>query len=77
MSDKVRDRTGSPIHPGDHVETRFRGGKREGMVEKIVRSKEEAEEEGVKNPPKVIYHDQHGHKVAHNPRTLAKDKPDE
>ncbi|RPB19595.1 hypothetical protein L211DRAFT_814173 [Terfezia boudieri ATCC MYA-4762] len=77
MSGEVRDKTGSPIHPGDHVETKYRGGKREGKVEKIVLSKEEAGKEGVKNPPKVIYHDQHGHRVAHNPQTLTKDKPDE
>lgn len=53
--------------------TAFRGGKREGEVENIVTTSEEAEKEGVKNPPKVLYTDQHGHRVAHNPGTLTKE----
>lgn len=56
------------------------------QVEKVVTTQEEAEEEGVKNPPKVrlrnklkipadervqvLFKDQHGHSVAHNPGTL-------
>ncbi|EAS37115.3 uncharacterized protein CIMG_02469 [Coccidioides immitis RS] len=72
MSDQVKDKTGEPIHEGDDVETRIRGGTRKGTVENIVTSQEEAREENVKNPPKVVYYDQHGHRVAHNPQTLRK-----
>lgn len=82
----VKDKQGQPIQEGDNVWTRARGGKREGTVEKVVTSKSEADEEGVKNPPKVrfphlfgstkmltkqvLFTDQHGHHVAHNPGTL-------
>jgi thioredoxin-related protein len=41
-------------------------------VEKIVTTQEEAEKEGVKNPPKVLFTDQRGKDVAHNPGTLDK-----
>ncbi|KAL4771419.1 hypothetical protein BDW60DRAFT_208072 [Aspergillus nidulans var. acristatus] len=47
------------------------------QIEKIVTDEAEAEQEDVKNPPKVIYNDQHGHRVAHNPGTLEKTQPDE
>jgi len=40
------------------------------QVDKVVMSEEEAKKENVKNPPKVIFEDQHGHHVAHNPGTL-------
>lgn len=40
------------------------------QVEKIVTTAEEAKEEGVKNPPKVLFTDQKGKDVAHNPGTL-------
>jgi len=70
MSSEVKDKRGEPISEGDTVFTKFRGGKREGEVEKIVMTKEEAAEEDVKNPPKVLFKDQHGHQVAHNPETL-------
>jgi hypothetical protein len=53
MSDRVKDKDGEPIEVGDTVWTKFRGGKREGEVDKIVTTKEEAQEESVKNPPKV------------------------
>ncbi|KAH8690156.1 hypothetical protein BGW36DRAFT_433110 [Talaromyces proteolyticus] len=69
----VKDKIGKPIHEQDYVFTRYRGGTHEGRVEKIVMSREEAEDEGVSNPPKVVYTDQHGHPVAHNPQTLIKD----
>ncbi|KAL8728359.1 MAG: hypothetical protein Q9181_005369 [Wetmoreana brouardii] len=50
---QVKDKTGQPIKEGDKVWTKMRGGKHEGTVESIVTSQEEAEEKGVKNPPKV------------------------
>lgn len=50
---EVKDKNGEPIHVGDHVFARARGGSHEGDVEKIVTTKEEAEREGVKHPPKV------------------------
>lgn len=70
MPDQVKDKKGNPIHEGDTVFTKIRGGKREGQVDEIVTTKEEAKEKDVKNPPKVLFQDQHGHKVAHNPGTL-------
>ncbi|KAL1881163.1 hypothetical protein VTK73DRAFT_4610 [Phialemonium thermophilum] len=70
MPDEVRDKTGKPIHEGDSVFTKFRGGAHEGEVRKIVTTEGEAAKEGVKNPPKVLFEDQHGHNVAHNPSTL-------
>jgi hypothetical protein len=47
------DKHGEEIKEGDHVYTKFRGGRHEGDVEQVVETKEEAEEAGVKNPPKV------------------------
>ncbi|KAL8719151.1 MAG: hypothetical protein Q9225_003813 [Loekoesia sp. 1 TL-2023] len=67
---QVEDKMGEPIKEGDEVWTKMRGGKHEGIVENIATSQEEAEEKGVKNPPKVLFTDQHGHNVAHNPGTL-------
>ncbi|CAG8629052.1 1856_t:CDS:2, partial [Diversispora eburnea] len=59
------------IQPGDYVSTRFRGGSRQGYVEEIVKNEEQAKEHPeVIRPPKVVFTDQHGHKVAHNPTTL-------
>ncbi|OJJ57776.1 hypothetical protein ASPSYDRAFT_47001 [Aspergillus sydowii CBS 593.65] len=74
---KIQDKNGQPIQEGDYVFTRVRGGSHQGKVQKIVTDEEEAEQEDVKNPPKVIYSDQHGHRVAHNPGTLEKTQPDE
>ncbi|KAK7394018.1 hypothetical protein QQX98_013196 [Neonectria punicea] len=71
MPTEVKDKKSQPIKEGDEVRTPFRGGKREGGVEKVVmREGEEAKEADVKNPPKVIFTDQHRHRVAHNPGTL-------
>jgi hypothetical protein len=53
MPGDIKDKNGEPIKHGDHVFARARGGSHEGNVEKIVTSKEEAEREGVKHPPKV------------------------
>ncbi|ESK85046.1 hypothetical protein Moror_15716 [Moniliophthora roreri MCA 2997] len=66
----VTDKSGREIAEGDTVMTRFRGGKREGQVEEIVMTQTQAKEAGVKNPRKVLFTDQHGHDVAHNPQTL-------
>ncbi|KAI0836833.1 hypothetical protein F5Y06DRAFT_304945 [Hypoxylon sp. FL0890] len=69
-SSQPKDKQGEPIQEGDTVWTKARGGKREGEVDKVVNTAEEAKEAGVKNPPKVLFKDQHGHGVAHNPGTL-------
>lgn len=58
-SDTVHDKSGKPIHIGDTVSTKARGGKRVGEVDDIVVSKQEAQEKNVKNPPKVLFRDQH------------------
>ncbi|BCR87660.1 DUF2945 domain-containing protein [Aspergillus chevalieri] len=68
----VKDKNGETIYEDDFVFTRYRGGSHQGKVEKIVMDAAGAREEGVANPPKVIYTDQHGHRVAHNPSTLDK-----
>ncbi|KAH6646747.1 hypothetical protein BKA67DRAFT_695292 [Truncatella angustata] len=70
MPDHVEDKNSQPINEGDLIWTKMRGGKREGEVDKIVTTQAEAEESNVKNPPKVLFKDQHGHNVAHNPGTL-------
>ncbi|GFF52022.1 hypothetical protein IFM58399_09217 [Aspergillus lentulus] len=71
-AERVKDKEGENINEGDHVYTRYRGGSHEGKVERIVMDQAEADEENVANPPKVIFTDQHGHRVAHNPGTLEK-----
>jgi len=53
MPSDIKDKTGEPIHEGDTVFTKFRGGRHEGVVDKIVTTQEEAKEADVKNPPKV------------------------
>ncbi|PON29874.1 hypothetical protein TGAM01_v201240 [Trichoderma gamsii] len=70
MASKVQDKEGKPIEEGDDVWTPIRGGKREGEVEQVVTTEEEAKEANVKHPPKVVFTDQHGHGVAHNPEAL-------
>ncbi|KAF8902883.1 hypothetical protein CPB84DRAFT_1678414 [Gymnopilus junonius] len=71
MSSKtVYDKNGKEISPGDLVTIKIRGGHQEGRVEKIVHTEADAEKEDVKHPPKVIYVDQHGHRVNHNPGSL-------
>ncbi|KAI8959530.1 hypothetical protein F5Y11DRAFT_301682 [Daldinia sp. FL1419] len=69
-SSQIKDKQGQPIQEGDTVWTKARGGRHEGEVDRIVESNAEAKEAGVKNPPKVLFKDQHGHGVAHNPGTL-------
>ncbi|OBT64690.1 hypothetical protein VE03_05842 [Pseudogymnoascus sp. 23342-1-I1] len=70
MSGKVEDKSGAPIEEGDTVFTKIRGGKREGKADNIDLDEEDARKDQVKNPPKVLFKDQHGHNVAHNPETL-------
>ncbi|KAJ9134770.1 hypothetical protein NKR23_g9951 [Pleurostoma richardsiae] len=74
MPSDIKDKNGEPIHEGDTVFTKFRGGRHEGVVDKIVTTQEEAKEADVKNPPKVLFTDQHGHHVSHNPGTLQHEK---
>ncbi|KAB2108848.1 hypothetical protein AG0111_0g3344 [Alternaria gaisen] len=66
----VASKNGEQIGEGDHVYTRIRGGRHEGNVNKIVTDQEEADAEDVKHPPKVLFTDQKGKDVAHNPGTL-------
>ncbi|KAF1839138.1 hypothetical protein BDW02DRAFT_564121 [Decorospora gaudefroyi] len=66
----IVSKNGEEIGEGDHVYTKIRGGRHEGDVEKIVMDREDADKEGVKNPPKVLFTDQRGKPVAHNPGTL-------
>ncbi|PCH42664.1 hypothetical protein WOLCODRAFT_72867, partial [Wolfiporia cocos MD-104 SS10] len=70
---EVQSKEGKPIEVGDIVSTRFRGGKREGEVNIIPRDIQNVDDVGVtvKNPPKVVFTDQHGHRVVHNPETLS------
>ncbi|KAF8457916.1 hypothetical protein BDZ91DRAFT_685650 [Kalaharituber pfeilii] len=72
MSRQVKSKEGEPIHEGDHVYTPFRGGRHEGDVEAIVTTQEEADREGIKNPPKVVFTSQNQKRVSHNPQTLSK-----
>ena len=50
-SDVLKDKNNEPIHEGDHIFARSRGGRHEGEVEKIVATKEEAGWEGAKHSP--------------------------
>jgi len=70
MSGGVKDKDGKPIHENDLVSGKVRGGRHVGHVQDVVVTKEEAKEHGVKNPPKVILKDQHGHIVSRNPDSL-------
>ncbi|PKS12620.1 hypothetical protein jhhlp_000828 [Lomentospora prolificans] len=70
MPSNIKDKNGEPLKEGDQVWTPYRGGKHEGKVDKVITTRDEAEQEGVKNPPKVLFTDQHGHHVNHNPGTL-------
>ncbi|KAJ5971620.1 uncharacterized protein N7479_001538 [Penicillium vulpinum] len=67
---KVTDKHGNIIKPGNYVSTKIRGGTHEGHVEEIITDKERAEEVDVKNPPKVRFENKDGKMVAHNPGTL-------
>jgi hypothetical protein len=56
----VKDKDGKPIHKGDIMSGKIRGGKHVGEVLAVVTNEKEAAQEGVKNPPKVLIKDQHG-----------------
>jgi hypothetical protein len=56
MFDQVKDKNAEPIKGGDKVWTPIRGGKREGTVEQVITTEAEAQQAGVKNPPKVGLH---------------------
>ncbi|KAJ0108753.1 hypothetical protein J7T55_011244 [Diaporthe amygdali] len=70
QEDQVQSKHGEPIEEGDHVYTKIRGVRHEGKVEKMVTTEDEAKQQGIKNPPKVLFTDQKGKPVAHNPGTL-------
>ncbi|ROW00112.1 hypothetical protein VSDG_03461 [Cytospora chrysosperma] len=77
MPASIQGKNGQPIKEGDKVWTKARGGKHEGVVDRVVTTEAKAEKSEVKNPPKtcpdpeqVLFEDQHGHSVAHNPGTL-------
>lgn len=53
MPADIKDKDGQPIKEDDEVWTKARGGKHEGVVDKVVTTEAEAEKSGVKNPPKV------------------------
>jgi DUF2945 family protein len=50
---EVKDKNSQTIKQGDKVESRVRGRKREGEVERVVTSDKEAATENVKHPPKI------------------------
>jgi hypothetical protein len=60
MTSQVKDKDGKVIKEGETVSGKIRGGKHVGQVDELVTSKEEAAKRGVKNPPKVLFTDQHG-----------------
>ncbi|EAU80958.2 hypothetical protein CC1G_03134 [Coprinopsis cinerea okayama7 len=75
--DTTLDKHGKPIHIGETVSSRVGNiGRQYGTVEDIASTQSEVEEAGVKNPPKVLYTDQHdggfgvGHDVNHEPEAL-------
>lgn len=53
MSSQIKDKNSKSIKEGDEVWTPMRGGKHQGKVDNIAKTEEEANEAGVKNPPKV------------------------
>jgi len=80
---EIKHKQGNPIHAGDTVYTRIRGGGREGEVEaiydksgEVVKDSREGVRINVQNPPKIVFTDQHGHQVSHNPGTLTHPEKD-
>ncbi|EFY89018.1 hypothetical protein MAC_04949 [Metarhizium acridum CQMa 102] len=59
MPRDLKDKASKAIREGDQVWTPVRGGKHQGPVGGVVRTEEEAQETGTKNPPKP--HCQHLH----------------
>lgn len=62
---EVKDKEGKPIQVGDEVAGKRRGGKQTGVVKKVISTKEQAKEAGVRDPPKVLFTDQHGKEITH------------
>ncbi|KAH9902359.1 hypothetical protein C8Q73DRAFT_669912 [Cubamyces lactineus] len=66
MPKDLQDKEGRLIEVGDLVETKYRGGKRQGEVEAILENEQDAQERGsnlgvkIVNPPKVVFKDQVG-----------------
>ncbi|KAI0636320.1 hypothetical protein C8Q77DRAFT_641053 [Trametes polyzona] len=64
MPQGLEDEEGRTVEVGDFVETKYRGGKRQGEVEAVLENEQDVREQapdlGVKvtNPPKVVYTDQ-------------------
>lgn len=53
MPASIQGKNGQPIKEGDKVWTKARGGKHEGVVDRVVTTEAKAEKSEVKNPPKV------------------------
>ncbi|RPA79034.1 hypothetical protein BJ508DRAFT_363503 [Ascobolus immersus RN42] len=70
----VKDKFGNPIKVGDTVYTPNKLGESRimGQVEKIIVDAEDAQIEGIKNPPKVLYRDSKGRRFDHEPNALHK-----
>eukprot|EP00884_Botryococcus_braunii_P004512 jgi/Botrbrau1/14061/Bobra.182_3s0008.1 len=62
---KILEKKG--IKEGDVVSTKYRGGTREGAVSHIATSTDDTP-----HPPKVVFTNQRGKEVQHNPSTLTK-----
>ena len=63
----IKDKEGKPIKEGETVSAKSRGGKHAGDVEAIVTNEDEASDHSdynVKNPPKVLFEDQHGMEIS-------------
>uniref|UniRef100_D8PKV2 Hypervirulence associated protein TUDOR domain-containing protein n=1 Tax=Schizophyllum commune (strain H4-8 / FGSC 9210) TaxID=578458 RepID=D8PKV2_SCHCM len=67
---KIEDKHGEPINVGDTVAMKSHGGRQYGEVVDLLTTKEQTDEVGAKNPPKVLYDTQTGHRVWHNPGAL-------
>ncbi|TRM68401.1 hypothetical protein BD626DRAFT_545505 [Schizophyllum amplum] len=69
-SSEIKDKHGDPITVGDTVAMKSHGGRQYGEVVDLLTTKEQTDEVGAKNPPKVLYDTQTGHRVWHNPEAL-------
>ncbi|KAI4518330.1 hypothetical protein K525DRAFT_208809 [Schizophyllum commune Loenen D] len=67
---KIEDKHDEPINVGDTVSMKSHGGRQYGEVVDLLTTKEQTDEVGAKNPPKVLYDTQIGHRVWHNPAAL-------
>ncbi|KIJ51228.1 hypothetical protein M422DRAFT_142039, partial [Sphaerobolus stellatus SS14] len=64
------DKEGIPIHLGDYVKARFREGNVCSISDKERITKSDLICPTVKHPPKVIFTDQRGNQVSHNPSAI-------